>query len=357
MNSYLPAFVIAYSDSSFTNPHEVALADEPPACTGNFTHMGAKYWGFETARHRATQLDIDNQRFIFDDNAFHWLQLGLKAPSRVNKVTISTRWFTGNQVPEAAIDLKRDNDWQEVIPRTPLLPDQDHAFDIEPFEAATECRIRCYHEGGISRVSLFGEQQGHEETRKNLLETATISHVSNEHYGKPSDAVAGKRDIDYMFGWESARTGYGEFALFHLAQAAHISEVIVDTYLHRLNPPLACHIFGLNLKSEDSIESAWQKRPDFVITFEDGTVVVPEDFRAYMATKAFYDEAVSDPSRFSISLRNSAPEIWYPIVPFGELRADTWHQFTAIETSEPLTHILYLHYPNGGIHGLRVYGK
>ena len=51
---FLDAFLISYSDSSFTNPHEVVRPDEPEECTGNFTHMGAKYWGFETARHRAT---------------------------------------------------------------------------------------------------------------------------------------------------------------------------------------------------------------------------------------------------------------------------------------------------------------
>lgn len=359
MNEYLPAFVIGYSDSSFTNPHEAALRVEPQECTGNFTHMGAKYWGFETARHRATRVDTDNQRFMFDDESFHWLQLGLKASSRVNKISISTRWFTGNQVQEVAVDLKSDGDWQQVIARTPLAPDQDHDFDIASFDTATQCRIRCYHEGGISRVSLFGEQQGGQESRQNLLDTAAVSHISNEHYGRPSDAVAGKRDIDYMFGWESARTGFGEYALFHLRTPATVREIIVDTYLHRLNPPLACHVFGLNVQetgAAEAIDAAWSVRPNFKLTFADGTVVIPEDFKSYMATKAYRDEPVSEPSRFSVSLHNPSPERWQPLISFGELHADTWHSFTDIETAQPVTHILYMHYPNGGIHGLRVYG-
>ena len=34
-------------------------------------------------------------------------------------------------------------------------------------------------------------------------------------------------------------------AVFHLRSPATIEELIVDTYLHRLNAPLSCHLFGL----------------------------------------------------------------------------------------------------------------
>lgn len=358
-NTYLPTFVIAYSDSSFTNPHEVALPDDPQECTGNFTHMGAKYWGFETARHRATTLNAANQQFQFDDTAYHWIEFGLKHESRVNRIDISTRWFTGNQVQEVAVDFKVNGAWLEVISRTPLQPDQEHHFEVANDPAACpskECRVRCYHEGGISRISLFGAEVGGLQPKVNLLDSATISHVSNEHYGKPSDAVAGIRGIDYMFGWESARTGFGEYALFHLEEPAAVSEVVVDTYLHRLNPPLACHIFGLDISSSSDVDAAWAKRPRFKLNFNDGSEVIPEDFRAYMADKRYYSEKVAEPSAFSISLINSHATIWRPLVPFGALRADTWHSFSDIEFDGPVSHILYMHYPNGGIHGLKVFG-
>ena len=51
---FLPAFLISYSNSDFTLPHEVCLPDEAPDCRVQFTHMGARYSGFETPRHRAT---------------------------------------------------------------------------------------------------------------------------------------------------------------------------------------------------------------------------------------------------------------------------------------------------------------
>ena len=349
----IPAFVIAYSDSSFTNPHEVARPDDPPDCRGSFTHMGAKYWGFETLRHKATQIAEDGQGYRFDHHAFHWIHLGFHQPAEVSRITVSTRWFTGNQVPEIAIELKSGENRREVLARTPLLPDSEHSFDIQA-TAAGECIIRCYHEGGIARINCFGELIGSDTRIPNLLEQARISHVSNEHYGKPADAVTGNREVDYMLGWESARTGFGEQALFHLNKPARIESIIVDTYMHRLNPPLSCHIYGINTTDA---ESAMMQQPRYEIEFDDDTVVLPDNFQAYMSAEAYLDEPVAGNSRFGIRLHNPAPSLWFPLVGFGQLRADTWHHFKDIEYREPVTHILYMHYPNGGIHGLKVYGS
>ncbi len=352
--SFLDAFLISYSDSSFTNPHEVVRPDEPEECTGNFTHMGAKYWGFETARHRATSL-TDNNQFSFNDDAYHWIHIGLKNPAEVSRISVSTKWFTGNQVPEIAIELVDDRGLTEVVARTPLAPDQEHTFEIDP-TVAHECLVRCYHEGGIARVNLFGKTQTGGANRLNILEQATISHVSNEHYGKPGDAVMGNREVDYMLGWESARSGFGECALFHLDKPHAVSEIIVDTYLHRLNPPLSCHIFGINLSDESKLEAIWQQRPDWKIEFADGLQIIPANFQSYMQNKLYRNEPTDDPSRFTIKLENLNPDIWKPLVSFGHLRADTWHQFREMEHHGPVSHILYSHYPNGGIHGLKVYG-
>lgn len=351
----LPAFVIAYSDSSFTNPHEVARPDEPPECTGNFTHMGAKYWGFETVRHRATRFLEDGAGFRFDHNAHHWLKLGLKQRSQVTQIHISTKWFTGNQVPEVSVELIDGDQITEVLTRVTLLPDSDHSFDI-PVTNCSECLVRCYHEGGIARITFEGDILDNAPEQDNLLRHAIVSHVSNEHYGKPQDAVAGERGVDYMLGWESARSGFGEQALFHLRRATRIREVIVDTYLHRLNPPLSCHVFGLQLEDETPLEALWANRPRWALQFDDGVEVLPDDFKTYMQNRQYLLETTSDNEQFNIRLVNNDAR-WLPILPSGRLSADTWHSFSQIETKEPVTHLLYMHYPNGGIHGLKMYGE
>lgn len=356
MPEILDAFLIDYSDSSFTNPHEVVRPDDPAECTGRFTHMGAMYWGFETERHRA--ITIEGQGFIFDHNAFHHFTIGLMNQSQVSEIRVSTKWFTGNQVPVVSLDLidgtntSTSTSTTTVIERATLAPDQDHVFKFEPTQA-TRCRVRCYHEGGIARVNLLGEPGIPLYEQPNLLEAASISHVSNEHYGSPAMAVAGKRIEDHMIGWESARTGFGEQCVFSFAAPIQVRTLIVDTYLHRLNPPLSCHLFGL---FDAELEQAMELQPRYCLKFDDGTQVVPENILDYMSRQQFLTEDVANPHQFKITLEVPAASPWVPLVSFAELSADTWHEMTDIESDAAVKHLLYMHFPNGGVHGLKVFG-
>ena len=360
----VPAFVIAYSDSDFTNPHEMVLPNDPKECgPDDFTHMGKQYWGLETGRHVATTVQADQNRFEYNHLAHNWITIGLKERTAVEKINVSTKWFTGNQVHAVSVFLKDELTGQktEVLTRVSLKPDAEHEFAI-PATLATECHIEIYYEGGISRVNFFGEKAAEQmPVRPNLLEKATISHVSNDHYGNPGMAVKGSRVEMHMIGWESARTGFGERALFTLDRPTMVEEIVVDTYLHRLNPPLACHIFGLTqaVSAGADIESLMDQAPRWKIQFADGTSVIPADFQQYMLEQKYLQEAVTgqtDRTRFQIMLdiRDDSP--WSAVVPFGSLSADKWHRFIDFESNGPFTHLLYTHYPNGGIHGLKLFG-
>jgi allantoicase len=347
----IPAFLKAYSDSSFTNPHEVALPDDPPDRMGNFTHTGAKYWGFETSRHRSTKINESNRSFDFDAQAHHWFTVGLEQRALVNEISISTKWFTGNQVPEVSIELidRQENLTSVVLDHIKLDPDSEHAFKVAP-TFATDCHIKCYHEGGISRVKLLGTDLTPLYEQPNLLRDAAISHTSNEHYGKPGDAVMGNREVDHMVGWESARTGYGESTIFTLPRAATIENIVVDTYMHRLNPPLSCHIFAANL-AEDKLEDALTSLPRWKLVCSDGDEIIPENFQQYMLNKEYPEK------KFQIKLHQSEDSCWLPLLSFAKLYPDTWHEFDALESDNAVNTVFYMHYPNGGIHGLKMLGK
>ena len=352
---FIPAFLKAYSDSSFTNPHEVVLPEEPKDCRGNFTHMGAKYWGFETLRHKATSMDIEDQSFRYDDNRHHWFDIGFKAPAKISNVKVSTRWFTGNQVPCISVVAFCGDDQTRILERVTLAPDQDHEFNFDAINADS-ARIECYHEGGISQVNFFGELiDEHYLPPENLLESAEITHVSNDHFGHPSWAVKGNREEDHMVGWESARWGFGEQCVFALKAPAKPTKLIVDTYLHRLNPPLSCHLFGVNMSSAGvNLDEAMLKAPRWQLKFDCGHIIAPEDFQSYMQNKQFLHEPVSDNQAFSISLNIPEDSPWVAMVPFGPLGADQWHEFNVIELTSEVSHVLYMHYPNGGVHGLKL---
>lgn len=354
----LPAFLIAYSDSDFTNPHEAVLPEAPKDCRRDFTHMGKKYWGYETRRHRATTVLEKEQAFSYDHNAHNWLLIGLKSRARVDTVSISTKWYTGNQVRAASVILldQLTGKQRMVLNRIPLKPDAEHVFKV-PVTHATECLVECYYEGGIGRVSLFGETAREQlPPRRNLLEGAEISHVSNVHYGRPEQAVRGIRKEMHMVGWESARTGFGEQALFHLKTPAAVEEVVVDTYLHRLNAPLSSHVFGVNAKGQD-IEALMKQAPCWSLVFDGKKQVVPGDFRDYMLKQKYLREkGVKNREKFKIKLFLQKGSAWKPLLPFAPLSPDTYHRFRDIRHKGMVTHILYMHYPNGGIHGLKVFG-
>lgn len=349
----LPCFVIGYTDSSFTNPHEVVRPDEPPDCRGQFTHMGARFWGFETGRHRGHRVDATRGVVRFDHDAHHVLHIGLQAPATVEEVRISTRWFTGNQVRAVSVDLRHEGPWTTVLERAPLDPDAEHAFPILA-TAASECRLRCHQEGGIARVNLFGAPLPGHADPANLLDGAAISHTSNAHYGRPEQAVAGHRAEDHMIGWESARTGFGEQALFTLPAPARIGTLIVDTYLHRLNPPLTAHLFGLPPGIDT--EAAMAAAPRWRVTFDDGHAVLPDGFRDWMLGARYLDEPTATPERFSVDLATAEDSPWIALVPFAPLAPDTWHRLPIRDVDTPVDRLLLRFYPNGGIHGLRVYG-
>lgn len=356
----IPAFLIGYSDSSFTNPHEVVLLDEPKDCRGNFTHMGAKYWGFETDRHKATTIDPDARSFVYDHDAHHWMQIGLKQRAQIDRISISTKWFTGNQVRAVSVTLIDDLTGKDVkvLERQPLNPDSEHIFPIAP-TLATEALIDCYYEGGIARVNFLGELAAEQmPVRTNILEGATLSHISNEHYGTPAMAVAANREQMHMVGWESARTGFGEQAVFHLKAPVRVEEIIVDTYMHRLNPPLSSHAFGINLPEGADLDAAMKLAPRWKLVFDGNHEVVPDHFPSYMLNQEYLKEpGVKNSHKFSICLHHADNSPWKPLLSFAPLAPDSFHRFRKIEHDGPVTHILYMHYPNGGIHALKIYGS
>lgn len=354
----IPAILIAYSESDFTNPHEAMLATEPKDCRGDFTHMGAKYWGFESRRHMATSVIHGEGMLAYDHTAHGWMLIGLKKRARIDKITISTKWYTGNQVRAVSVFLVDDltGAQVQVLERQSLKPDSEHVFKIKP-AVATEAYVEVYYEGGLSRINFFGlETPEQPPQRRNLLEGAKITHVSNIHYGVPDRAVAGDRQQMHMFGWESARTGCGEQALFHLTSPAVIDEVIVDTYLHRLNAPMTAHVFALDAKGRN-IDSLMKLAPKWSVVFDGKKQVVPKDFRSYMMDQKYLKEkGVHNNEQFHIKLHLPKGSPWKPIIPFAPLSPDTFHRFRDVDNAGEVTHVLYMHYDNGGIHGLKMFG-
>lgn len=348
----LDTYLISYSDSSFTNPHEVALPQQPENRAGRFTHMGAQYWGFETKRHDAWTVNPESETLTFSPMTHHELVLGLKQPAVVDQIDISTRWFTGNQVPAVSVELLRGDQAVSIVDQHRLEPDAEVTIRCKPTEA-DKCRVLCHQEGGISRISLFGATLEECSQPINLLQSAIISSVSNAHYGHPADAIGGVRDVDHMKGWESARGSFGEHAIFSFDQPITPRALVVDTYLHRLNPPLCCQLFALPLEQtvHTSLSEPMLPKWEVSASQKHGFRAV-DDLSSFMSNELAKSRADQKDIQVRMCKDSSA---WTPITRLIGLSPDTYHEEATL--SRFTTHaLLFVFFPNGGIHGLKVYG-
>ena len=98
-----------------------------------------------------------------------------------------------------------------------------------------------------------------------------------------------------------------------------------------------------------------QQKPRWILEFENGHQIVPDDFQKYMLAQKYLEEDVPHPYDFHIMLQLPKNSPWQAILPFEALKADTYHRFLNFENAGPFTHLLYMHYPNGGVHALKVF--
>jgi hypothetical protein len=127
--------------------------------------------------------------------------------------------------------------------------------------------------------------------------------------------------------------------------------LIVDTYLHRLNAPLGCYLFGLPKGSEKGVNLYRPSLPGWQVEFEDGQRLETRDLaQVIQAERAKPAEAQR---RLHIQMQ-AAPSPWISLTSFTALKPDTFHALP-IETGLACSALLFTFFPNGGIHGLRVY--
>lgn len=354
----LKAYVIAYSDSAFSDPHQIVSHAPPKFDPDAFTFVGKEMDGLESRRHRAFSLDGAAKSITFDPEAHNSIRLGLAKKSRLNKIVISTKWFTGNQVPRVSLELIDSATGKTTgeIPSVALAPDSETEIPIDGVQA-DECLIRCFYDGGISRVHFYGAPLADQPLRMNLLKDADVLYVSNEHYGKPGQALTGSRAENHMLGWESARTGLGESVLFELKDPGTPSELEVDTYRHVFNSPLCCALYGGTFPKGTGASEIMSHAPKWEAIFKNGASVRPENLKDWAARAEYRQNPNYLGLPITFRLCSESTSRLKPILEFGALKPDTLNKFNRLVSSGAHTHLLFQHFPNGGIHALRVFGK
>ena len=138
------AVPIACSNAHFAPMHQLLLPERAD-------HMGG---GWETRRRRSPGHD--------------WIIVALATRGTPELVELDTNHFKGNYPDRASLevldlpgkprptDLISSEDWQTLLPETPLGPDARQFFGQLPPLTATHVRLNVFPDGGVSRLRLWG---------------------------------------------------------------------------------------------------------------------------------------------------------------------------------------------------------
>jgi allantoicase len=135
--------VVACSDMFFGSRHNLIMP-------GEARRMDE---GWETRRRRGGGND--------------WTIVRLGIAGTIQRAEVDTRHFKGNAPGACSLDACAAGDarvpaaatrWVELLPRTPLQPDQPHLWDDQLADAGpvTHVRLNIFPDGGVARLRLFG---------------------------------------------------------------------------------------------------------------------------------------------------------------------------------------------------------
>lgn len=104
------------------------------------------------------------------DDGHDWVRLRTVAEATPRAVEIDTANYKGNAAGWVALHGSPDGGetWRELLPRTPLQPDDVHRFVLREAPAVTHVRLDVLPDGGVARLRLHGSltERGEAELRR-----------------------------------------------------------------------------------------------------------------------------------------------------------------------------------------------
>lgn len=235
--------VIAASDESFEEKENLINPWKPSFQAGTFGAKGQEYDGWETARRRGGGHD--------------WTIARLGLPGVIRGVVIDTAWFKGNFPPYASVEACAvegyptaaeldEASWTEIVPRSPLKGDAEHAFQVELERLCTHVRLNIFPDGGVARLRVHGEVVPDPRLLTGLtvdlaaLENgARVIGCSDDFYSSPDNMLFPGLARNQSEGWETARRrdrGH-DWAIIELAAPGTIRLAEFDTTNLKFNAP------------------------------------------------------------------------------------------------------------------------
>lgn len=217
--------------------------------------------------------------------------------------------------------------------------------------------------------------------------------MSDASYGDPSLVFRGKREGSVMAGWESCRHSARHRLGIALAHPSVVRRLEIDTYLHCLNPfrfmsvlacnsTGACHAFFFFslfffpvqfhscyslpthfsqiyiyiLLPAESTEKLLASLPGWRVTLPGKEAQEVADAEVNEFLEKHGNMTCPGPVRYQLALAAYRGP-WKVLLPTSPLQRDTLHEYEKhLKEVGPVTHLVFLGVPDGGVHRIGVYG-
>lgn len=260
-----------------------------------------------------------------------WAIVRLGAKGVIYGFDVDTSHFNGNQPLAVSIDactstsdvvdrLRRGH-WTEILPRTPLGPNEHHLLPVENREAWTHLRVQIYPDGGIARLRVYGRAIGPfaEIDCDTVIDLAAMENGgtavswNDASFGSAvSNLILPGPGVNMGDGWETRRRrepGH-DWCVLALGAPGIIDRIDVDTRFYKGNFPDRC-----------SLQAALMTQT---------------------TVKSLADQSAS----------------WPVLLPEQKLKMDTVQSFTErVADLGPVTHVRLNIFPDGGVSRLRLWGR
>ena len=310
----LGARALAASDEFFAAKERMLEPTAPVFVPDKYDEHGKWMDGWESRRKRGPGHD--------------WCVVRLARPGRLVGADLDTSHFTGNYPPAASLEGCRvasgdpgdDARWSPLLPSVNLGGNRHHYFALDGQTVCTHVRVNLFPDGGLARLRLYGVPEFDAGARDDeglvdlasALQGGTVVAANNEHFGLAANLLLPGRGVNMGDGWETRRRREpgNDWCIVALARPGRIAAIEVDTCHYKGNYPARC-----------SLRAA----------------AVAGGTADSLATQAMF---------------------WPELLLQQPLGPDARHFFRdEIVGHEPVTHVRFDIYPDGGVSRLRLRGN
>jgi allantoicase len=310
----LGAKALACSDDFFAEMSRMLNPEPAVFVPGKYDQNGKWMDGWESRRKRGPGHD--------------WCVVRLARPGAILGVDFDTSHFTGNYPPAIGLEgcdlANGDPDaataWFPLIASMNLGGNAHHYVALDGARRVSHLRVNLYPDGGLARLRVYGvpDPTLAQPEADGLIDLVAALHggvvvaTNNQHFGLASTLLLPGRGVNMGDGWETRRRREpgNDWCILALGQRGIIEAIEVDTAHFKGNYPDRCSIQATNAAG-GTAES--------------------------MVTQSMF---------------------WPVLLPEQKLQMDLQHHYRdEIVLREPVTHVRFNIFPDGGVSRLRLRGR